>query len=102
MFRACSLLAGKIEHQHVHALMLTPRPSCSSRTRNMQVYDERVLVLMQGFADAKRVTNMWCKSPCYMLRIARADMHDLLQQYPQLLDTLKSLNLERRNNSKAA
>jgi len=45
---------------------------------------------------------MWCKTPCYMLRIARADMHDLLQQYPQLLDTLKSLNLERRNNSKAA
>jgi hypothetical protein len=55
----------------------------------------------QGFDDAKRVTNMWCKSPCYMLRIARADMHDLLQQYPQLLDTVKNLNLERRNNSKA-
>jgi CRP-like cAMP-binding protein len=57
---------------------------------------------LQGFADAKRVTNMWCKTPCYMLRISRADMHDLLQQYPQLLETIKTLNLERRNNNKAA
>lgn len=44
---------------------------------------------------------MWCKTPCYMLRIVRADMHDLLTQYPQLLDTVKNLNLERRNNAKA-
>lgn len=47
------------------------------------------------------MTNMWCKTPCYMLRVAHADMHDLLQQYPQLLDTVKNLNLERRNNAKA-
>ena len=61
----------------------------------------RAACALQGFADAKRVTNMWCSTPCYMLRVAHADMHDLLQQYPQLLDTVKNLNLERRNNSKA-
>jgi hypothetical protein len=40
---------------------------------------------------------MWCKSACYMLRIAQEDMADLLEQYPQLLTTLQALNSDRRS-----
>jgi hypothetical protein len=33
-----------------------------------------------------------------MLRIAQEDMADLLDQYPQLLDTLKTLNRNRHQD----
>jgi hypothetical protein len=26
---------------------------------------------LQGFMKAKRIASMWCKTPCYMLRIAQ-------------------------------
>jgi hypothetical protein len=51
----------------------------------------------QGFSKAKRTENMWCRTACYMLRIAQEDMQDMLEHYPQLLDTLERLNRERRN-----
>lgn len=55
---------------------------------------------LQGFAKAKRTDNMWCQTPCSMLRIAQEDMQDLLEQYPQLLETLTSLHSDRRAGRK--
>lgn len=63
----------------------------------MQFFDIVVVQLaLQGFLKAKRSENMWCKTPCYMLRIAQEDIADLLEHYPQLLDSLRALHRDRQ------
>jgi hypothetical protein len=56
----------------------------------------------QGFAKAKRVDNVWCKSACSLLRIAQEDMADLLETYPSLLEQLRALHRDRRSDRRRA
>ncbi|WIA17586.1 hypothetical protein OEZ85_014411 [Tetradesmus obliquus] len=56
-----------------------------------------VLRHLEGFMKAKRIASMWCKTPCYMLRIAQEDMADLLEHYPQMLDNLRALHKTTRS-----
>ncbi|KAF6262699.1 hypothetical protein COO60DRAFT_586187 [Scenedesmus sp. NREL 46B-D3] len=56
-----------------------------------------VLRHLEGFMKAKRIVSMWCKTPCYMLRIAQEDMADLLEHYPQMLDNLRALHKDWRS-----
>ncbi|KAF8058454.1 esf2 [Scenedesmus sp. PABB004] len=52
----------------------------------------------QGGVRAKRSENLWCKTACYMLRLAQEDMADLLESYPSLTDTLRALHRDRHRD----
>ncbi|KIZ07885.1 Potassium channel AKT1 [Monoraphidium neglectum] len=57
--------------------------------------ESTILRHIEGFTRAKRADNVWCATPCTMLRIAQEDMADLLDHYPELLETLRKLNRAR-------
>ncbi|GBG00035.1 voltage-gated ion channel [Raphidocelis subcapitata] len=64
--------------------------------------EETVLRHMEGFPRAKRADNVWCATPCTLLRIAQEDMTDMLERYPELLHTLKKLNKARSHSRQQA